>query len=639
MVSKPNEFVEFGSFRLDISNRSLWLEDRPADLPPKELELLTALAERPGEIVTKDDLLEKVWANTFVEESNISRHIYKLRRYFEEQGISENWIETVPRRGYRFTCPVSIVDGPMVIQRHSVIETTVEEIHDSEDPVSTFPTSTYVLQSGKHSRTLGRYAIGTMVLLAVTSLAFAAFIFPRFSNIEPPVRSIAVLPFAVATTSDVDPNLGSRVSDLLTARLSRSKRLKVRPTRSTLLPESETPNATSLLDRLNVDAIVEGTIENKGGALLINARLVRVSDLSVIWSEQFEYDSETELFLKDDLYKSLVTDLGHDTESASRADLTSDPEAMRMYMLGRYHWNKRDTGGTFEAARLFRNAIVLDPNFALAYVGIADTYIFGPTTGDAGPSLEKALELDPGLGEAYATRGFIKMFHSWSWDEAEADLLKSIELSPNHVPAHQWYGNLLMIRGRPHDAISALKRGLEIDPTSYNLMADLAQAHYYAGETEEAERLCLQVLENEDFIFAHTVLTDLYLSKGDYLRGIEHQTAVSRILSTPSYPVAKEKASAKVRKSSMEIFSSNGAAAYWSDIISQSQQFHPVNGNRFLAIARAQLGLGRHKEALMALDQAVEAKAFIVPFVNADPVWTPLRSEPRFRQIMAKMRL
>ena len=289
------------------------------------------------------------------------------------------------------------------------------------------------------------------------------------------------------------------------------------------------------------------------------------------------------------------------------------------------------------AEKFFRQAIDRDPNFALAYAGLADTLAMGQGIIDeVDHASGRALELDPNLGEVYATRGFIEMFHNWRWQKAEQDLRRAVELSPNYGTAHQWLATLLAITGRVGEAKIAMRRALEIDPLSPNFLADMGQMHYFAREYEEAERYCRRALEvSPNFGFAHSYLNQIYLKTNrhdeafaEYLRG------VTAGFSDSKYPNAIEDYLVYWR----ETHRRSGMRGVWRQWI---EDYKPTTStpNGSYGIATNYALLGEKEEALHWLEIAVERRPFLMAFVGADPYFDDLRSEPRFRAVLRRMNL
>ncbi|MBL8183522.1 MAG: tetratricopeptide repeat protein, partial [Blastocatellia bacterium] len=244
-------------------------------------------------------------------------------------------------------------------------------------------------------------------------------------------------------------------------------------------------------------------------------------------------------------------------------------------------------------------------------------------------------------GEAYATRGFIEMFHNWDWEAAEADLLRSIELNPGYPTAHQWYATLLMIRGRPLEAEARLKEALLIDPGSYNLYGDLAQAQFFARKYDEAERSARKALEiYPNFIYAHAHLASIYLQTERIQEAISQQMLVGNELNrySPTNGAVSVSANDEPKKSPDASLDPE-VVGYWRWLAKNASQNVRRDPNGHISIATAAIKLGDKRAVYHNLGIAIDQHAFMAPFVNVDPMWDPVRNEPEFRALMRKMGL
>jgi tetratricopeptide (TPR) repeat protein len=295
-----------------------------------------------------------------------------------------------------------------------------------------------------------------------------------------------------------------------------------------------------------------------------------------------------------------------------------------------------------EAERLFRNAIEKDPKFALAYVGLADRLVMESDPARASITINKALELDPNLAEAYATAGFINTFHTWEWPSAESNFKKSIELNPGYATAHHWYATLLAIQGRNDEAKAEMRRALEINPVSHNLPADLGQIHYFAREYDQAEEYCRKALEvYPEFTFAHGYLSSIYLQKGDFNKAVDEYLEFQKSFQTQANQAEKEKKLLLDQLAEYRaIYQKGGIRKFLEYLISLNEKDGQARyPNVHYQHAVWYSFLGHQEKALDNLEKAYQGKSFLMVFVKADPVFDPLRSEPRYQEILRKMNL
>ena len=633
MNNQINNLRAFGKFRLDAEKRVLWFEEKPLDLPLKAIELLCVLVAKHGELVTKDELLQKVWANSFVEESNLSRLIYLLRKTFKDFGEND-LIENVPRRGYRFTGEVrDFGEREIVIKRHTETKTLVE-VEEDEDDRETRPAVPPRTSSSASPLSFPALAL-SLVLLG--GIAFYAYQGWRTPGSAAPIKSIAVLPFRTIDADRLIEQDGLGLTDILITRLSNIREITVRPTRAVLNFNDEDPLGAGR--KLEVDAVLEGTIYRTGDKVRVSARLVKVSDGTAAWSGHFEKLKTDELRLQHEIAlqvtDALALNLSDAEKDALTKNYTQNAEAFELYQKGRFEWNKRGSASIAESERLFRNAIARDPDFALAYAGLADTLVYGGSP-EAFSVLEKALEIDPNLAEAHASLGFVQTFRERNWQAAEKSFRKSIELNPNYAIAHHWYAQVLSVQGRFEEAKAEMRKALEINPHSHNFLADLGQIYYFNREYREAEEYCRRALEiYPGFVFAHQYLTDIYLMTGKNDAAIEQHIAASRSLGTYDNQSSKwQKEMEKDFAETRRIYAEGGIEKFIEKLTRHSADTGMTYYNaRFLSL------IGEKEKALEQLERSLSSGVFHSVFVKADPIFDKLRDEPRYREVLRKMYL
>jgi DNA-binding winged helix-turn-helix (wHTH) protein/TolB-like protein len=618
---------QFGRCRLDIGNRLLWHEQEPVDLPPRALDLLCLLVENDGAIVSKETIWQSVWQNAFVEETNLTHTIYLLRKKFKELGEADP-IRTVPRRGYRFE-GFADSQGQYVLEKRAISQTLIEEI-----PAE--PTSLPVTKSVRNWRALN--LVGPLTLV-VFVLGFAAWQFSKKSDAssQPMITSVAVLPFVVLNGAGANDNSGMGLTDVLITRLSNVKGLRVRPTSSVIAYAGR--DAVEAGRDLDVDAVLEGMLYRQNDEIRVTTKLISTREDHVIWSGQFERSSPDELKLQNEIALKVVNVLASNLTSNERdavgKSYTENTDAWHSYVNARFEWNKRTWPSMLEAQRLFRNAIAIDPTFALAYCGLADTIAMTADSTEASSLVDKALELDPSLAEAHASRGFIRMFHSWDWEGAEASFRRSVELNANYATAHHWYATLLAIQGRPDEAKAEMQRALELNPRSPNFLADLGQIYYFNREYDAAKEYCFKALEQDpEFVFAHEYLHDIYLFTGEYDKAVDEELMAQRFNLTFENESADRKRRLESNWQEMRtLFEEKGIAAFEENLTSiDTPAFGYLNATKFAFV-------GKNDKVLENLNKAYDSRAFLTVFIKADPVFDPVRNDPVFVGLLAKMRL
>jgi DNA-binding winged helix-turn-helix (wHTH) protein/TolB-like protein/Flp pilus assembly protein TadD len=630
MPSAHRHFYEFGPFRLDADKHRLMRDGEIVPVSPKALETLLVMVQNPGKLLERDALIQAVWADTFVEDANLTVAISHLRKALGQTGEVAEFIETVPRAGYRFVADVRELRQeipPLIVEKRTVSRTIIEEeeIYPEARPVTVSPP--IALPERKNRLVTFKSAAAALAIVAVIAITAVLLIkFRQTSKAPAPVtvRSLAILPFKVVG-SDANDHQGLGLADVLITRLSNFKELKVRPT-SAVMAFEKSDDPIGAGKKLEVDAVLEGTIYRSNDRTRITARLLRVVDGSAIWNGQFERTATDELRIQQDIASQIADALTLVSNSSARDAVnkryTENTDAYQLYLKGRYEWNKRNWGSIIEAERLFRNAIAKDPDFALAYVGLADVLVMNKTSSpQAIMAIQRALEIDPTLSEAYATRGFIETFHHWNWSSAEAAFKRSLELNPGYATAHHWYAQLLAIQGRHDEAKAEMRNALEINPLSHNFLADLGQIYYFNREYQSAEEHCRRALEiAPDFIFAHNYLFFLYLKTGQYEKALESKIAAHRVHSSFNTESAARR---KEIEASLE----------------GMRRTFREGGNECYVVATTYAFLGQKEKALSCLERAYQGQSFLSSFVKADPIFDDLRGDPRYQSIVSRMGL
>lgn len=650
MPSTVRHFYEFGPFRLDADKHRLMRNGELVALSPKAIDALLVLVRNPGQLLQREALMQAVWADSFVEDANLTVAISHLRKALGQDAGTAEYIETVPRAGYRFVADVREVHeepAPLIIEKRTLSRTVIEEEEIHPPASAAVPVgapivrNTSLVRSKPVTQIRFAWAVVALAAVAVAVTAWWALQKPDTAAARARVSSIAVLPFHVVGGEPADKHQGLGLADTLITRLSNLRELKVRPTSAVLEFENQPQDSIAFGRKMGVDAVMEGTIYRTNGQVRVTARLLNVADGSTLWSGQFERLVRDELAIQNEISTQVIDALALSLSGSERAALTKrfteSADAYQLYVKGRYEWNKRSWVGITEAERLFRNAIEKDPNFALAYVGLADVMVMNKAnTQLALNATERALALDPNLPEAHATLGFIRLFHEWRWPDAEQALRKSIDLNPGYVTAHHWFAQLLTIQGRHEEAKAEMQRALQINPHSYNILGDLGQIYYFNREYREAEAYCLRALQiYPDFGFAHNYLFSIYLKTGEHDKAVEARLAAEKSHSAFPHQSAERQKQVeaeleKIRKTYRE----TGIRQFV-----ESRIHGPHDGLACSVLSTLYAFLGEKDKALTCLEKAYEERGFFLVFVKADPVFDNLRSEPRYQEILRKMKL
>lgn len=631
-------FYEFGPFRIDKANHVLLRDGKVLPLKPKVFDTLIVLIEARDRVLDKDEMMSRLWPDAVVEESNLSQNIYLLRKVLGEADLGGVFIETIPKRGYRFVASIIEVDD--VIAK---VQSRAAEATEPDEVVSQLPESRVYKQTRRTkliAAALGLGIVGVGTLIALSYFRNRSDSVPKTVS-GAPVKSIAILPFKPLSSETTDQALGLGLADSLIIRLSNFKQFEVRPlstVRTFGLPNQE---ATAAGRQLKVEAVLDGTIQRDGDQIRVNLRLVRVSDGSVLWAKKIDENASNFLEVQDRISERVARELvpqmtGEDQKLLAK-HFTENADAHRLYMMGRYHWSKTNRDDWNKAIEYFNSAIEKDPNYALAYTGLADSYLSIIADSllaksDAIPTAKQAaltaLRLDDTLAEAHVSLGRIKTFYDWDWAGAESEFKRALELNSNSGDAHREYASYLTSIGRTDEAVGEALRAREIDPLSNVTNFQVAWALISAGRYDDALEESRQVLAI--FPTAHYWMCSAYIGKG---MNQQAATECEKMLSTSKDHLMAKTTLAYASASLGRKDEAKKVLVEFKKLLKQ-QQASPYH------IAMIYAGLRDKDQAFAWLDEAYRQHSrTLVNGLKVNPVWGNLRSDPRFVNLLRRMGL
>jgi len=620
---------QFSEFRLETAERRLLRNGVDVPLAPKVFDTLVVLLENAGRLLPKDELMEKLWPNTFVEEVSLAQNISQLRKALGEGAEGVPLIQTVAKRGYRFAVPVQIVTDNQ--------PTAVQIVGDERRlPIETGNRAT---PSAGFRWKLG---LGIAAVALVALLGFLSF--PRRSGkaATPAIRSIAVLPLANLSTDPGEDFFADGVTDDLITELARIRALRVISRTSVMQYKGTRKTLPQIAHELKVDALVEGTISQRNGRIHITTQLVQADPEQHIWAESYERPLEKAQNLQSEIAReiaaALKTSMTPDEQAAMRKSRSASPEANLLYLKGRYFWNKRTVDGVKQSEKLFREAVEKDGSFAKAYVGLADAYVFEGGWGmqpanvvlpRAEAAAQQAIALDPEDSDAHATLGLIAMNYEWDWRKAEREYKQALRLNPNNATAHHWYAEYLAAQGRFQESLAEIDHALEIDPLSLAIASDRGKVLYFGRRYDEAIVQLHKTLEMDPhFEQAHYWLIRAYANSGK-----EHdaETALSSLHQVvgdgPQYwsNVSMVKARA-------------GRQREVTDAAAMVLRYDNSSLDPALML-EVQLATGDAQRAFSWMDQCYAAHSVVMTSLKVNPDYDGLRSDPRFKEYLDKVGL
>jgi TolB-like protein/DNA-binding winged helix-turn-helix (wHTH) protein/Tfp pilus assembly protein PilF len=639
MSSLTSNLYEFEEFRLDPQSRVLRRGDTTLPLTPKAFDVLLLLVQNAGRTVTKGELMKAVWPDSFVEESNLTQTIFMVRKTLDET-TDRRYILTVQGQGYRFLVPV--------------IETgSVEpQIAAPDRDVAVSPDARSVLEDDlqQHPQREPRSKPTLLALAAVALILLASalwFWHSRHNRAEPPSRTmLAVLPFENFTgdagqeyfSDGLTEELISQLGDLDPGHLGVIARTSV------MHYKHSQESIPQIAKDLGVQYVIEGSVRRDSERVRITAQLIQVKDQSHLWAREYDRDLGHLLQLQAEIAREVANEIefslsGRRPIEAGRQAVPPLPgaesyEAYDLYLKGRYFWNKRTAEGFQQAADFFQQTIDKDPNDGRAYAGLADTFAL-MSTWYVGPQNElmpkaraaalRALELDDNLAEAHASLALIKENYDYDWPGSEKEFRRAIQLDPQYATAHQWYAEFLSWQGRFEEAFAESERARQLDPLSLIIASDYASILYESRQFESSLKQCRSVLElDPNFDHAQGLMIPPYLQLGRYDEAVE---LINR-LADPMGPWSL------AWKAAVE--SRSGHAEEARQAMAKLEQSTRSRPDRMPTLLLAYLGTGEKDRALELLERAYSDHSNVIAQIKVDPMYDPIRSDPRFKDLLRR---
>lgn len=627
--------MRFGPFEADLRSGELRKHGVRLKLQDQPFQILALLLEHAGDVVTREELRRRLWpADTFVDfDTGLNSAVKKLRDVLADSADKPRYIETIPRRGYRFIA--SLVDTSPATPLSSGPET--HEIGSPQPPNSIVPAA----QSFSFSRL--RLLFGAAVLLLIF---LAVFLLYRNTGAggtrRPAINSLAVLPLKNLSGDASQEYLADGMTEALIARLSEIHNLRVISRTSVMRFKETNLLAPQIARTLNVDAAVEGSVIRDGNRIRVQAQLIRAATDEHFWSEAYDRELRDVLSLQSDVAQSIarkveVTISGEEHARLSAAHAV-DPEAYEGYLKGRYYWNKRTADGIAKAALYFEQAMNKDPGFGAAYSGLADCNSGLAWHGFMAPAevlpkayaaAQKAIEIDPQSAEAHASLALV-LDHKWEWAGAEVEFKRALELNPQYANAHHWYGDYLSIQGRHDEALVEAKRALELDPLNLMIGTWVGLRYYLARRYDRAIEQTRNTVDlDPNFAAAHLILGESYVQQGKQKEGLDElQKASSLSGDDPLYKA--------------QVGVSLALAGKKREALRVIRELQNTSGKRYVSpygFAQIYAALNDKEQTYKLFEVAYRDRAVWMSYLAVDPVFDSMRSEPRFRDLLRRIGL
>lgn len=635
----------FGAFEINLQSGELRKNGMRLRLSGQPFQILAVLVERAGEVVTREELHSKLWsADTFVDfDHGLNNAVARIREVLDDSSEAPRYLETIPRRGYRFMVPLA--DVRQATLPPSAPEPKVSPADEMARPGVSG--SSVLVPERKFASTRLRVLLGGVTLLAVLTFAL---VLDRGSVTkdtgQPAIKSLAVLPLENLSGDPDQEYFADGMTEVLISELGKISVPRVTSRQSIMQYKGSKKRLSEIARELKVDAVLEGTVERSGDRVRVIVRLDQVSPETQLWSNQYNRDMRDLLRLQDEIARAVTDEVQVKLKPQERARLTSshpvNPEAQDDYFRALQFRNKWEASYESEqdlvtAINYFRQAVQKDPNYGLAYAGVAYTYIVlgNPQGANYAPketlplakaAATRAVEVDPLLGEAHFALAQTLELYDWNWSEAERQYKLALELSPNYAPAHWEYGRFLQALGRNDEAMKQMAYAAELNPTDLQTRFIVAAVTYAARQYDSAISQ-LQQLNTSSPGMGDFVLGWCYREKKMYPEAIaDLERCVARSGRWPLLlaGLARVYGLAGRKREAVKLI----------DELKEISRQHHISASLF---AEAYIGLGEKDEAMAWLERAYEERDQWMVYINSYPGWDGLRSEPRFQALVRRM--
>jgi TolB-like protein/DNA-binding winged helix-turn-helix (wHTH) protein/Tfp pilus assembly protein PilF len=651
--------IRFGIFELDVRSGELRRQGRKVRLEGQPVQVLICLLESPSELVTREELRRKLWpADTFVNfELGLNAAVKRLRRALSDSADNPRFIETLPRRGYRFIAPIRVEAAPVTAaapEPNAIREEPAAEDPDRTDPPTKADANRPAGLCGNGRSQLAvavvkrpvwrTWAVSAAVLVAVFGV-FMVWIRPWWTPLASAaaIRSLAVLPLENLSGDPSQDYFSDGMTDELITELGQISELRVISRTSAMAYKGARRPLPEIARDLRVDGIVEGTVLRSGDRVRITVQLIQAAADKHLWAKSYEGDLRDTLALQNQVASSIASEIRVELTPHEKDVLRDtkrvNPEAHEAFLKGRYFWNKRTADGLKQAIDDFNQAVAKDPNYAPTYAGLADAYalagdwqygVLAPREAypKAKAAAAKAVALDNTLGEAHISLAWCLDGFDWNWSAAGKEFIRGLELNPGYATGHHWYGWHLATLGRHDEAVAELQKAGNLDPLSLIISTDLAEELLIARRYDEASKQIRKTLTMDPFFaLAHYVQGEVFLQTQMNTEAVaEFQKAIEL---SPG--------SAAFKANLAYAYAVSGKRDEAVKILNELKNGTHYASSDLPEIALIHAGLGEKDQAMFWLEKAFVDR--FNPGVLMRPAFDPLRSNPRFETLLRRMGL
>jgi TolB-like protein/DNA-binding winged helix-turn-helix (wHTH) protein/Tfp pilus assembly protein PilF len=638
--------IRFGVFQVDLQEQQLLKKGIRLKLQGQPFSILLILLSQPGKLVTKEELRRKLWPDdVFIDfDHSLGTALNKLREVLDDSADNPRFVETLPRRGYRFIAPVEMIGDNAVAP---VVKEPPADGHKAP-PRDPAPATAAPLDTPNKAAVAGRtpwtiHWKRSGVALVLVLAIILGWILYRWSR-PMSIRSLAVLPLENLSGDASQDYFSDGMTDELITELGQISQLRVISRTSAMTYKGVRRSLPQIAKELNVDAVVEGTVLRSGNQVRITAQLIQGAADKHLWAQSYEGDSRDTLALQKQVASSIAQAIRIELTPNEQAVLKNakqvNPDAYEDYLRGRYFWNKRTAEGFKKAIDYFNKAIGQDPTYAPAYAGLADSYAL---SGDweygvlppneaypkAKAAATKALEIDNNLGEAYVSLAFVLDAYDWDWDSAGREYRRGIELNPGYATGHHWYAWHLTTLGRNSEAVAEMKKAESLDPLSLIISDDLAEELLIAHRYDEAMQQSRKTIDmDSSFAVGHYELGQIFVQKRAYDQAIAELSRAVELSGSSTTCVSNLAFAYAVSGRTTE------AQKILDDLKKRSTGGGYSNAPE---IALVYVGLNDKNQAMVWLEKAYQER--FNPSILMRPAFDSLRSYPPFRDLLRRIGL
>lgn len=634
MQAEQKQIYVFDDLVLDVRKRGVFRGKEPITLNAKAFDLLLFFVENAGRVVGKDEILDSVWKDQFVEESNLTVQISAIRKALKDQASDPRFLATVPGRGYQFIAVVKASTPPE--PRPEVPETVSEPLTVPERSKDELPAA-----KGPESP-IGKWLIAGVASAVVLVVVLTGAYFWSGDHGENGVSVLAVLPFANQTGSPGSDLISEGLAESVIFTVSRLPNIRVMSSSSSFRYGDSQADAIQIGKDLGVDAVLTGRLTRNDEKVVVRTEMISTRDNSVIWGEIFVRDRDDIEKLQIDIARSigrrLAISLRTEQTDHLNKEITDDPEAYQLYLAGRQHMNRLTDDGFFKARDSFKAAIDKDGGYALAHAGLAEAYnhlsgwgAIAPNDGFplAKASAIRAIELDDTLAEGHNQLAIVKLFYDLDISGAEIEFGRAIELNPNLSDAHQMYSYVLALRDSFAEARASASRAIELDPLSVLKRVNLGNMFYFDRDFPGAIEHYRRALEmDSNSGLALWSIGNAFIGLGMY------EEAIAALESSIKFSGASPDEPASLAVAKALSGDKEGARTIIADLHKRSAADQHIPASMF---AMSYGALGERDRAFDYLQQAIRDRDQNLPFLKIDSLFDPIRDDPRFEEALLRI--